>query len=335
MTSIQNIIKNNPAFDSSLFLFEYSLKSLSSFKIGGNAEVLFMPQEDSQLYFWLDFFLKNNFPVSIIGGCSNLLIDDSGIKGVVVSLNKLKHIKMESDSVGQIFVYAEAGVLIDELCEWCVENSISGFENFSGLPGTVGGALYMNAKCYDKSISDILVSANTVVINTPKLVMEKYCFNQSDWNYKKSPFQIKSYKKNNSTDIFLNPAGSIEVFNNRKIITSAVFRLNNGDKENILIKTKEFKSDRIQKGHFKAPSAGSVFKNNRDFGIPTGKIIEDAGLKGFSIGGAAVADWHGNFIINKGGASSKDILNLIHYIKHVVFERKGFTLEPEIIYAGS
>lgn len=300
--------------------FNYPLKELTSFKIGGNADIFFTPRTEEELQNGAVFFRLNGIPISVIGGGKNLLISDKGIRGAVISLQHFSEIKMKNENETEILIEAGAGVLMDELADRAGENSLSGFEDFGGLPGTVGGAIFMNARCYEKSISDILVSARTMVFNPSGIEFETYLFCADDWDYKKSPFQIHTE--------------GIKIPENGKIIVSAVFKMKRADKTEIKAQTELRRKDRIQKGHFRAPSAGSTFKNSRKIGSPSGKVIEEAGLKGFSIGGAQVAPWHGNFVINKGNASSADTLKLIEYIQKTVLEKTGFLLEPEVIFAG-
>ncbi|MCQ2604889.1 MAG: UDP-N-acetylmuramate dehydrogenase, partial [Spirochaetia bacterium] len=176
----------------------------------------------------------------------------------------------------------------------------------AGLPGTVGGALYMNARCYGQSISDVL--AETYYLDRAG----KYaCLrtSSSDFDYKISPFQ-----------------------KNGGIILEAVFSLETGNSEVIKIEMEKYRKDRIGKGHFEYPCAGSVFKNDRNFGEPTGKIIDSLGLRGYSIGGAKVSEHHANIIVNAGNATAADIKALVSYVADRVHEAYGYTLEREIIY---
>ena len=191
-------------------------------------------------------------------------------------------------------------------------------EEFAGLPGTVGGALYMNARCFEKSISQLVYDTSFFTAQ-PKKRASIICkpFQESEWDYKKSPFQTT-----NSDEA-------------KKIICSATFVLEQkDDKEHASIeaKCKHFINERIQKGHFKFPSAGSVFKNNHNFGKPSGALIDQAGLKGVKIGGAQIAPFHGNFIINVDHAKSDDIKELVELTKKTIKEKFGFDLENEIIF---
>ena len=290
MNNLFSILHNTPLFQEGTIEFDKPLKPLTAYKIGGPVEAFFCPKNEDHLKEALIFLSKNKIPSSLIGGGTNILVSDKGFRGVLISLKNLNKIEIIGESESKVFVRAGAGVLTDTLTKWAVKNSLSGLECFGGLPGSVGGAVFMNARCYDVSISDRLKSVKYILIDDEKTEFTEYEYNPSDWDYKVSPFQQ-------------NPV-STEISKNRKIVLSSVFTLNYGIKKEIAAKTEEKVQDRILKGHFKAPSAGSTFKNNRAFGLPSGKLIEDAGLKGLCEGGAQVAPWHGNFVINRENASS-------------------------------
>ena len=320
MNNLFSILHNTPLFQEGTIEFYKPLKLLTAYKIGGPAEALFCPKDEDHLKEALIFLSKNKISASLIGGGTNILVSDKGFRGVLISLKNLNKIEIIGESAEKVFIRAGAGVLTDKLTKWAVENSLSGLECFGGLPGSVGGAVFMNARCYDVSISDRLKSVKYILADDDKTEFAEYEYNPSDWDYKASPFQQ-------------NPV-STEISKNRKIVLSAVFTLTHGIKEEIAVKTEEKVQDRISKGHFKEPSAGSTFKNNRAFELPSGKLIEDAGLKGLCEGGAQVAPWHGNFIINKHDASASDIKTLIEKVQKTVKDKTGFLLEPEVIFAG-
>ena len=191
-----------------------------------------------------------------------------------------------------------------------LENACRLLQEYSGRPCSVSGAVVMNARCFKKEIIDFFESAEYFDIET--LSLKKISFSLSDWQYKKSPFQ-----------------------NQNRIILSSVFRLSKKTSlfhEDLVNENRKFVSMRKEKGHFSFPSAGSVFKNNRDFHFPAGKIIDDCGLKGKKCGNAQIAPFHGNFIINLGGATQSDVKNLVQSVKDEVLKNKGFLLEPEIIF---
>lgn len=301
-------------------IFDYPLKERTGFKIGGSAEIFFTPYTEAELQEGLDLFKNLSVPVSIIGGATNLLIADTGIRGAVISLEHFNTVELVFETAADVFVRAGAGLLTDKLAHWAAENAVSGLESFGGLPGTLGGAAFMNARCYDTSVSEVLFSAKTVYYGKDGVIFEEYRPKPAEWGYKVSPFQ-----KN---------AAGIRVLPERRLITELTFKLKRGNRAEITEKTREKIEDRIKKGHFKKPSAGSVFKNNRAFGAPCGKIIDEAGLRGLSLGGAQVAPWHGNFIVNNGEAEAEDVRKLIEKVQKIIGEKYGFLPEPEIIFAG-
>ena len=294
------------------------ISSFTSFKIGGNADIYIAPSSLEELKAALAFIQEEHIPAILLGGGSNLLIPDEGIRGAVIHTNRLNKILLV-ESTGKLFVQAEAGALMQDLTEFCAEHGLTGLEDFAGLPGTVGGAVFMNARCYEKSISDVLVSVSALYFSEKGCTVQEYNCRKGDWSYKQSPFQ-PSNKRYAAID------------GNRSVIVSATFGVEQGDA--ILIrKIMESRiADRTAKGHFKLPSAGSVFKNNHAFGKPSGQLIDEAGLRGLRIGDAQVAPWHGNFIVNTGSATAREVTELIAAIQKRVKDKTGFELEPEIIF---
>ncbi|PIE98782.1 MAG: UDP-N-acetylenolpyruvoylglucosamine reductase [Treponema sp.] len=297
------------------FLFDVELAPDLSFKVGGKADIVFEPKSVEQLQAGLKMFADLNLPVSIIGAGSNLLVSDSGIRGVVIKLTCLN--KITVNVLGNdVFLEVGAGALTEDVSKFCATHSIAGFETFAGLPGSIGGAVFMNARCYDHSISEFFFSAN--IIQGFDFFQHK--FDETEWAYKKSPFQSMPY--------------GIELSEKRKIICSVVFKLQKGESNMLEAERNKYLEDRENKGHFRKPSAGSTFKNNRSFGKPSGRIIDELGLKGFSIGDAQVAPWHGNLIINNGNATARELRELIETVSDKVFEKSGFRLEREVVFAG-
>ena len=210
-----------------------------------------------------------------------------------------------------VHVRFRAGTPTDDAVCWAAANGLSGLEDFAGLPGTIGGAVWMNARCYDRSISSLLVETACL---DEHLELITAPIDPAAFAYKKSPFQGRD-----------------------NVILEAVFSLNPcapGTSALVAEKTAARRAEREAKGHFRYPSAGSIFKNNRDFGKPAGKIIEELGLRGLQIGGAQIAPWHGNFIINTGGATATDVQRLITLIEEKARQTLGIELEREVIYAG-
>lgn len=293
-------------------LYNEKMSKHTTFKIGGEVPLFFEPEDTDSLVFLLSLLKKENIRFFILGGGSNIVFTDSVFDGVVVSLlkiNKITVIENTEIKDDDVLIQTDAGSSIASFVNFCAENGFSGAEEFAGLPGTVGGALFMNARCFEKSISDLFVEA--YYINLLDYTEQQKTFKNSEWAYKVSPFQKEP-----------------------SLILSAVFLLKKNQKTSAEIKelNKKYIQSRKQKGHFSFPSAGSVFKNNRDFGFPSGKIIDDCSLRGKQIGNAQIAPFHANFIINLGGATQKDVKALVDFTVNVVKEKTGFCLEPEIIF---
>ena len=293
-------------------LFDEPMSKHTSFKIGGEVPVFFEPENLDSLLVLIAALKSAEINYFVLGGGSNIVFCDSGFEGVVISLLKINRISLvESIETkdDDVLVSAEAGATMASFVNFCAENCFSGAEKFSGLPGTIGGALFMNARCFDLSISELFVEAYYIDLND--YTEQHKIFSPSDWDYKISPFQ-----------------------NAHTLILSATFRLKKKEKskEEIKSEDKRYIEERKSKGHFNFPSAGSVFRNNREFGAPSGKIIDECGLRGKQIGMAQIAPFHGNFIINLGGATQKDVKALVEFTVKEVKEKTGFCLQPEIIF---
>jgi UDP-N-acetylmuramate dehydrogenase len=197
---------------------------------------------------------------------------------------------------------------VSDLSTFALERSLTGLEFAHALPGSAGGAVWMNARCYDREVSDALQFVDYIDedLSERRLVMDR-----SQWAYKRSPFQEM-----------------------HAVILRAGFTLAPGDPVRIRAEMDAHREDRVKKGHFLFPCAGSVFKNNRAFGAPTGKLVDSLGLKGRKIGGAQIAPFHGNIIINTGGATAGDVRALMELIEGEVSARLGFTLEREVLLVG-
>lgn len=311
-------------------LFDEPMSAHTTFKVGGPADLFVSPSSTEELCAVFDLFREARVPVSLVGGGSNLLVSDRGIRGAVVSLlsfNAIACLDTPQDSVsppvsGRIFVRAGAGASMKDLTEWCASSGLSGLERFAGLPGSVGGAVFMNARCYETSVSDVFFAAEVMHFGNGRYRIEESKFDPDGWSYKKSPFQERT-----GTD-------SLVLEDKASVILSAVFMLSSGVESRIREEMEKYVRDREDKGHFRFPSAGSMFKNNHAFGKPSGKLIDEAGLRGFRIGDAQVAPWHGNFVINAGNARAEDLRLLVTEVQRRVFAATGFLLEPEVIFAG-
>lgn len=316
----KHLIENHPLYPQLIthFKFDELLAPHTSFKIGGKAEVFYLPKSVNELETMCNFFIREGIELSIIGNASNLLISDDGLKGVVIQMSDFMPpsiIKSENDDV---LVVAQAGTLIETFLQFCIANELSGLEDFGGLPASIGGAAFMNAKCFETSISDVLVSAEVMKVQANNVAISEYKMKKDDWAYKHSPFQECQ--------------SGIRLKEGREVVLSCVLKLKKGKREEIQKKIQEKKDGRRTKKQFDFPSAGSVFKNDYTIGIPTGKLVSDAGLLGLQCGAAQVAFWHGNFIINLGGATSNDVLELMTRVKQEIKTKYGILLESEIIY---
>lgn len=326
MNSIEQIAENFKSKNIGLF-FNEALSSRSSFKIGGKAALLIEPADADALAFALTEIKKNGIPYFVLGGGTNVLFGDSGFDGIIVSTKKLCGIEIvgtdgAAQNGGKTVIQAAAGASMASLVSFAERESLAGLEEFAGLPGTVGGAVYMNARCFEKEISNVAAAIqwlepasqdgsqaqDGVGPESASFTLRKATFAPSDWAYKKSPFTGTG-----------------------RVVVSAQFVLQKGDKASIAQKAAAYIQARKDKGHYKAPCAGSVFKNNHAFGRPSGKIIDELGLKGKASGGAQIAPFHGNIIINNGGAKASDVLALIDLCKKEAKAKFGFDLEEEIV----
>ena len=283
--------------------FNIKLKEFTTFKTGGPADIFVRVSNARDIIKIKNFASDNDVPLFILGGGANILVSDLGIRGITIYTGDMNH-HVAKDSE----LTTQTGISVNELAETALQSHLTGLEFIYGMPGTVGGALWMNARCYGGEISHIFKWAD--IINEHNEI-ERINYSEDDWAYKISPFQ------------------------NRNIfIYQCCFQLNNGNSDDIKTEMDKNYNDRKNKGHFFAPCAGSIFKNDRKLGKPSGQIIDEVGLRGLKIGKAAVSDFHANIIINEGGASASDILELINLVKDKVKNQTGYDLEPEVIPVG-
>ena len=284
----QKIIHNEP------------MRNHTSFKIGGNADIFVSVVNEDELKQALNYAKLKNYPITIIGNGSNLLVSDSGIRGLVIKID-IQHLNIE-DNKNDIEVRVGSGNKMMAFGIQLKENGISGFEELSGIPGTIGGAVFMNAGAYGKEMKDIVIS--TKCMNKDCEIFE-LSNEEQNFEYRSSIFNQKEY-----------------------IILETKLKLQKGNRENIGQKMKEYLNKRKEKQPLEYPSAGSTFK--RKEGIITAKLIDECGLKGYKIGGAMVSEKHAGFIVNTGDATAKDVLDLIKYVKDKVFKKYGVEIEEEI-----
>jgi UDP-N-acetylmuramate dehydrogenase len=251
-------------------------------------------------------------PLFILGGGANLLVGDRGIRGLVLDTSALAGLD-EGAAKSDGLLSAEAGLPVDRLCEAARERGLEGLETFYGMPGSVGGAAFMNARCYEVEMADRIAWVD--LLRPGAREAERLPFSAADWAYKNSPFQ---------------PGGRAA----GAAILAVAYRLGEGEPEAIGKVMREKRADREAKGHYRLPSAGSVFKNNHAFGRPTGKILDELGFRGRRIGGAMVSEWHANIFVNAGGATAADMRRLIELAESEAKARFGYELEPEVLMVG-
>ena len=277
------------------------LSKHATYGIGGPAEIMVFPENKTDLIQIIRTARKMNQPVSILGSGSNILISDNGIKGVVISLkNTLKLIEIENQKL-----YAECGSMLGRIVKQAVKHNLIGLENLNGVPGTLGGALVMNAGAWGGEISENLVQVELIDEDGKLRYLQK---NEINFSYRQSSF------------------------NKKDILLSAEFLLKKADEEIINKNFVEAQTGRKSTQPLNKRSAGSLFKNPK--GHSAGKLIDEAGLKGFSIGQAKISDKHANFFINEGNASSKDMLQLIKKAHQTVKEKFNINLELEVKLMG-
>ena len=278
----------------------------TTFKIGGNARLVVYVQNEEQISEFVKCAKAENVRLIAVGNGSNLLVDDDGIDACVLILGEpFSQIELIDDET----IYAKAGAKLIALCRFAYEHSLSGLEFAYGIPGSVGGAVYMNAGAYGGEISEVLESC--LCFDTAKLTETKFDRDECDFGYRSSLF-IK------------NPG--------RYILLQATFALSSGNADEIKAAMNDYMSRRREKQPLEYPSAGSVFK--RAPGYFTAKLIDDAGLKGKRIGGAQISEKHAGFIVNIGNATAKDVIALIALTKETVHEKFNVDIECEIRFLG-
>ena len=274
----------------------------TTFRIGGPAK-MFATVDEAQTAVLIKKAMELDIPYIVVGNGSNLLVSDAGYPGLVMKIAETPVRFLDA-----VTIEVSAGTSLARLATAAAEAGLTGLEFAHGIPGTVGGAVMMNAGAYDGQISDVLVSSNCYDSEARQFVRlekEDHAFAYRHSSYMEHP---------------------------QRIVTSAVFVLKPGDKEAIRAKMRDLNSRRREKQPLEFPSAGSTFK--RPEGHFAGKLIEDCGLKGYRIGGAQVSEKHAGFVINTGGATCEDVLHLMEYIEKQVYQQFGVQLEREVRVIG-
>ncbi|WP_313961420.1 UDP-N-acetylmuramate dehydrogenase [uncultured Parvimonas sp.] len=279
--------------------YDEPLKNHTTFKIGGNCIALIEPREVSDIVETIKICRENSIKFFVIGNGSNLLVPDEGYNGVIIKLKgEFSTIQVEGE-----YLIVNSGAKLSEVYTVAYENSLTGFEFASGIPGTIGGAIYMNAGAYGGEMKDIVESVQ--VLDLDNFELRELKNEELEFSYRKSIIQRKNY-----------------------IVTTIKLKLQKGNKEEINAVYEDLRERRNSKQPLNFGSAGSTFK--RPEGHFASKLIEDAGLKGYHINDAWVSEKHSGFVVNKGNASYKEVMELIEYVQKVVFEKFGVKLETEV-----
>lgn len=288
-------------FKDALILTEEPMKGHTTFRIGGPADIYVEPDFPSIIPL-IQYLKEQDVPFTMIGNGSNLLVSDKGIEGVVISLGKRSaDITIEGDKM-----IVQAGAMLSTVANTAADNGLTGLEFASGIPGTIGGAVYMNAGAYGGEMKDVLES---VLVLTEDFKQKMMTPEELELSYRHS-----------------------SLMENGGYVLSAVIKLQPGDKSEIKAKIDDIRAQRTEKQPLNYPSAGSTFK--RPEGYFAGKLIDDAGLRGYSVGGAQVSEKHCGFVINKDKATAADVLKLMNDVDDIVYEMFGVHLTPEVRIIG-
>ena len=298
----QNVLKKlEEILETNELLLNEPMKKHTTFKVGGTADIFVIPKV-TEIASVVEICKSFGEPVTIIGNGSNLLVGDGGIRGIVLNIGKnMKKIEIEGDTLK-----IEAGASLAATAAAAAKAGLTGLEFASGIPGTFGGAVVMNAGAYGGEMKDVLVSVSVLDKNGQVKQLSK---EELGLSYRHSIIPERGY-----------------------LILNGVLRLKKGDSKAIKVRMEELREKRIEKQPLEYPSAGSTFK--RPDGYFAGKLIMDAGLSGFSVGDAAVSTKHFGFVINKGNATAADICELMDKIVQIVEEKYQVTLEPEVKKVG-
>ena len=299
MIKIKNI---KDILQSSEVLYNEPLRNYSFTKTGGNAEILVKINNEKDLQNVIAYSNENNIELTILGNGSNVLISDNGIQGIVALTSDMNDIELLEGDV----ISCYAGLTLKELTDFCIENSITNLEFSCGIPGSVGGAIFMNAGAYGGEMKEVVQKVEVFTKNGEKKI---YTNEQMEFSYRHSAIQ-----------------------ETKEIISRVYFQMKKGNKEEIVSKVEELNKMRSDKQPLEYPSRGSVFK--RPEGYFAGKLIQDAGLQGLTVGGAQVSKKHAGFMVNINSATCEDYKNLIKEVQQKVLEDSGVELECEVKILG-
>lgn len=281
------------------------MKKHTTFKIGGPADFFIKINTIEELKKIVKFAKEQNISITVVGNGSNLLVTDKGIRGIVIKLD-LKEIEIQQKDEQNLEIIVDSGVAIGTLAQRLLKEEITGFEELASIPGTIGGAILMDAGAYGKEIKDIIDEVTTIDYNGN---IKSFSNEESKFTYRNSKFSNGEY-----------------------IILQTKLLLKKGNKDKIKQRMDEYSKSRKEKQPIEYPNAGSTFKRGDDF--ITAKLIDEAGLKGYSIGGAKISEKHAGFIINEENATAKDVLELVEYIQSKIYEKFEKKIELEVKILG-
>lgn len=275
----------------------------TTFRIGGKADIFVKLRNIEQIKRIVELSRKIQIPLKIIGNGSNLLVKDNGVRGIVAKISTNSYEWLDEETIR-----VDSGMLNSKVAQLLLEKELTGFEFAAGIPGTIGGAIKMNAGAYGGQMSDIVVSTRYIDLTEEKIEIKQVSNKEQDFSYRHS------------------------MFSNNTIILDTTLKLTKGNKIEIQEKMNANKASRREKQPIDKPSAGSTFKRGKDF--ITAQLIDECGLKGFSIGGAQISKKHAGFIVNTGNATAKDVIDLVEFAKKQVFKKFNKTIELEIEVIG-
>lgn len=294
--AIKNILKNSDVLENE------ALKKYSFTKTGGNADILVRVKSEEDFQNIIKYSNDNDIDLTILGNGSNVLISDTGIRGIVVITSELNTITLSEDNILTCY----AGTTLKELADFCIDNSLTNLEFSCGIPGSVGGAIFMNAGAYGGEMKEVVEKVEVFTRNGEKKI---YTNEEMKFSYRHSVIQ-----------------------ETKEIISKVYFKMDKGNKEEIVAKVEDLNKQRSDKQPLEYPSCGSVFK--RPEGYFAGKLIQDAGLQGLTVGGAQVSKKHAGFMVNVNNATCEDYKNLIKKVQKKVLENSGVELECEVKILG-
>lgn len=283
-------------------LLDEPMKKHTTFRVGGNADAVVKIRSKEQLSKLLSYFAIVEQPYFILGNGSNILVSDNGYEGVILKIcSDFADVKVDGD-----VITAQAGALLSTIASVALKNSLSGFEFASGIPGTIGGAVVMNAGAYGGEMKDVVTYVEVMSTEGEIFTIDNA---RMEFGYRTSAIKERNF-----------------------IVLEVGLKLSKGDNDAIKAKMDELAAQRKEKQPLEYPSAGSTFK--RPEGYFAGKLIMDAGLRGYCVGGAQVSEKHCGFVINKSNATAADVYEVICDVKEKVRDKFGVTLEPEVIFLG-